>query len=369
MTYQEMKVTIPGKTFTQFGKKILISQIQFSTLEAIFEVDEAVQRKLDLKRRSEIREFIIESVAEGDFYFSPFIFSSRGNIKEVPDGGELPPGSKIYILDGQHRTLGLVSAISHLRARKETEEELGNFTEAKNLQIQIDKLKTYPVSLQIYLDLETKEEKQLFNDINTKRKEPHVGLVMQYDQRDEYAELTRQIAGQLENQMEIDSKLSRITVNSSAITSLTVMRRCLIALFEGSLTYSNGNQVNDGGLSRDRVVSVATMFFESWLEIFPKKMSDRKIHTAGYTGIQIALAQTVYQIHKHYDISYEEAINKLLLLKVACSWKHDDPLYVHIYDPVKKRIINHSTTNAMQRTALGFKRKIEQEGEKIHDTK
>lgn len=368
MAYQEMKVTIPGKTFTQFGKKILISQIQFSTLEAIFEVDDAVQRKLDLKRRTEIREFIIESVAEGDFYFSPFIFSSRGNIKEVPDGGELPPGCKIYILDGQHRTLGLLSAISHLRARKETEEEIGNFTEAKKLQSQIDKLKTYPVSIQIYLNLQTKEEKQLFNDINTKRKEPHVGLVMQYDQRDEYAELTRMIAGQLDNVMEIESKLSRITVTSSALTSLTIMRRCLIALFEGSLT-SNGNKVNGGEMTRDRIVTVAILFFESWLEIFPKKMVDRKKYTSGYTGIQIALAQTVYQLHKHYEISYEEAINKMLLLKVACSWKHDDPLYSHIYDPVKKRIINHSATNAMQRTALGFKRKIEQEGGQRYDTK
>ncbi|MGE7184084.1 DNA sulfur modification protein DndB [Peribacillus sp. NPDC006672] len=143
MIYQEMKVTIPGNSYTQFGKRILISQIQFSTLEAIFEVDEAVQRKLDLNRRTEIREFIIDSVSEGDFYFSPFIFSSRGAIKEVTDGGELPPGSKIYILDGQHRTFALISAISHLRARKETEEEIGNFKQAEKLQNQIDKLKTY----------------------------------------------------------------------------------------------------------------------------------------------------------------------------------------------------------------------------------
>ncbi|MFE3976181.1 MULTISPECIES: DGQHR domain-containing protein [unclassified Peribacillus] len=368
MTYQEMKVTIPGNSCTQFGKSILISQIQFSTLEAIFEVDEAVQRKLDLNRRTEIREFIIDSVSEGDFYFSPFIFSSRGAIKEENDGGELPPGSKIYILDGQHRTYALISAISHLRARKEAEEEIGNFKQAEKLQKQIDKLKTYPVTIQIYLNLETHEERQLFNDINTKRKEPHIGLVMKYDQRDEYAELTRDIARILESEMEIEATLSRITVNCTALTSLTIMRRCLIALFEGNVSVKTG-KANYGDVTKDEIISIATAFFESWLEIFPKKMADRKTFTSGYSGIQIALAKTIHQLHKHHEIPYEEAIDHMLPLKEACTWKHEDPLFSHIYDPFKKRVKNHSTTYAIQKTALVFKRKIEQEGGWLHDSR
>ncbi|MGE7879370.1 DNA sulfur modification protein DndB [Peribacillus muralis] len=366
MTYQEMKVSIAGSSFTQFGKRILISQIQFSTLEAIFEVDESVQRKLDHKRRAEIREFIIDSVSEGDFYFSPFIFSSRGAIKEVPGGGELPPGSKIYILDGQHRTFALVSAISHLRARKETEEEIGHFAEAKKLQSQIDKLKSYPVTIQIYLNLETKEERQLFNDINTKRKEPHIGLVMKYDQRDEYAELTRIIADKLESKMVIENTLSRITVNSTALTSLTIMRRCLIALFEGKITTMTG-KAKLGEFTKDEILTIAQAFFEAWLDIFPKRMTDRKTFSSGYSGIQIALAQTIQQLHLHHEIPYEEAIDHMRQLKAGCTWKHGDELFSHMYDPVKKRVKNHSTTNAIQKTALQFKRKIE--GGWLHDTK
>ena len=92
MIIQEMKVTIPGKAFNQFGKRILISQIPFATLKAIFEVDGEVQRKLDNNKKNEIRDFILQALEENDFYFSPFIFSSRGHIKEVADGGELSPG-------------------------------------------------------------------------------------------------------------------------------------------------------------------------------------------------------------------------------------------------------------------------------------
>ncbi|WKA57797.1 hypothetical protein QWY16_15020 [Planococcus shenhongbingii] len=70
---------------------------------AIFEVDHEVQRKLDPRRRVEIRNLIIESLEKNEhFYFSPFIFSSRKGTSEVEGGFELVPGNKIYVLDGQH---------------------------------------------------------------------------------------------------------------------------------------------------------------------------------------------------------------------------------------------------------------------------
>ncbi|WHY94701.1 hypothetical protein QNK12_15100 [Neobacillus cucumis] len=43
----EMKATIFGNGYNQFGKDILITQMGFSLLEGIFEVDPEVQRKLD----------------------------------------------------------------------------------------------------------------------------------------------------------------------------------------------------------------------------------------------------------------------------------------------------------------------------------
>lgn len=356
----EIRTTIKGSGYNQFGKKILITQLRFATLEAIFEVDPEVQRSLDLNRRSQIREFIIDALEHKDFYFSPFVFSARGAIKETQTGWELDPGCKLYILDGQHRSSAMSSALSHLKSRKESAEESGNQEEAEKIQLYIDKLRAYPVSMQVYLDLTQQEERQLFNDINTERKEAHVGLIMQYDQRDAYTELTRKIADQLQSKFEIELKLSKLTTQNTAITSLTIMRKCLIALFEGKLSEKKGNAYfRNCPPSEVPMISIA--FFELWPKLFPRQIANRKQYVSGLTGIQVALAYTVYQLTKKYSISHLEAIQQLMLLKNHCTWKHNDPLFSHIYDPSSRKIKNHSTTTAIEKTAMNFISILERE--------
>ncbi|XJZ26997.1 DNA sulfur modification protein DndB [Bacillota bacterium Lsc_1132] len=349
----DIRTTIKGNGYNQFGKRVLITQLRFSTLEAIFEVDPEVQRSLDLKRRSEIREFIIDALENKDFYFSPFVFSARGAIKETQNGWELAPGCKLYILDGQHRTAAMSSALSHLKSRKESAEESGNKEEADTIQKHIDKLRAYPVSMQVYLDLTQQEERQLFTDINTERKEAHIGLIMQYDQRDEYTELARKVANQLQTKFEIEQKLSRLTIQNTALTSLINIRKSLIALFEGKLSEKKGTAYFRNCHPND-VQRISIAFFESWLKLFPRQMANRKQYVSGLTGTQVALAYTVYLLTKKYSIPHLEAIQQLMLLKNLCTWKHNDPLFSHIYDPSTSKVKNHSTTTAIEKTAMNF---------------
>ncbi|WP_246483774.1 DNA sulfur modification protein DndB [Heyndrickxia vini] len=345
----------------QFGKKVLVTQLPFKTLEANFEVDHEVQRKLDPKRRFEIREYILKCIEKNeDFYFSPFIFSSRSGIKETNEGWILDPGSKIFILDGQHRAKAFLSAISNLNSKKESAEEFGNFDEAEKIQTYIDKLKNYPIAMQIYLNLSQQEERQLFTDTNTERKEAHVGLIVQYDHRDEYNELTRNLASQLEYKLEIEQKLSRLTNQSSAVTSLAIMRRCLIALFEGVLGAKNGEAYPRNCKPSD-VPIISKAFFEMWIRLFPRQMENRKKYVSGLTGIQIALAYTVYQLTRNQSTTHMEAIEKLIALKKHCTWKHTDPLFTHLYDPTSGRIKNHSSITAIQKLSLIFLSKLELE--------
>lgn len=364
MSTMEMVTKIQGKEFTQFGKKVLATQMEYKILESHFEVDQEVQRKIDPKRRSEIREFILDSLKGGqDFHFSPFIFSARKGINPVENGFEFVSGRKIYILDGQHRVSAIASALVSLNTDKEAKEEMMLYEEAERIQQQIKFLREYPISMQIYLDLEQHEERQLFTDINTERREAHIGLVMQYDYRDRYTEWTRQVAGRLVEEMEIDQKRSRLTNQNSAITSLTIMRKCLIALFEGILTTKTGDPY-PRGCDPNKVPDIAESFFRMYVRLFPKKMADRNKYVCGLSGIQLALAYTVFILIRKYSIPHQDAIRMLLPLKKHCSWKHTDALFTHMYNPDTGKISNHSTLTAIQHTAKAFFVKIESERER-----
>lgn len=353
MSNLDFKSIIDGIGYNQFGKKVLATQLRFATLDSIFEVDPEVQRNLDPIRRGEIRQFILDSLKSMEFYFSSFIFSARGAIKQTEHGWELEPGSKLYILDGQHRSAALSSALSHLQSQKEAAEEVGDVVESLTIQEYIERLRDYPVAMQVYLDLNTESEKQMFTDINTERKEAHSGLIMKYDHRDSYTELTRKVANQLEEHFEIEQELSRLTHQNSAVTSLTIMKRCLLALFEGYLSVKKG-EPNFGNYKPDEVMNISLAFFESWVKLFPKQMANRKKYVTGLTGIQVALALTVHELNKKHGIPHLEAIQQLQNLKLSCKWQHDDPLFSHIYDPSKRRITHHSSSTSIQRTVVKF---------------
>lgn len=353
-----------GDIYNQFGKQVLVTQVRFSTLEAIFEIDHEVQRQLDPARRVEIRKFIIDAIEDEEYFsFSPFIFSSRQNIREVEGGFELEPGSKMFVIDGQHRTSALSSGLRLLKMEREAAEESSDYAKAEKLHRQINKLINYPVSLQIYLDLTMEEERQLFSDTNTERREAHNGLKLRYDYRDKYSQLTREVAHRLEDKLDIETEASRLTKYNTSITSLTVMRKCLIALFEGGLTVKKGDPYFRNCRPAE-VPVIAGDFFESWLRLFPPRMADRSKYVVGLTGIQIALAYTVYLLTKEHGIKHKEAIDILHLLKKQCTWKHDDPLFKHMYNPATGRIRSHSTTTAIKKTSMKFLRAIHAERSK-----
>lgn len=356
-----MRATIQGATYNQFGKEILSTQIRFSMLRAMFEVDHEVQRKLDPKRRLEIRNFIIESLEKNEhFYFSPFIFSSRSGIKRVEGGFELAPGNKIYVLDGQHRSSALLSAINYLQADKEQEEVEGNYGRAHQLQHYIANLEAYPVAMQVYLDLDQQEERQLFTDYNTERKEAHTGQVMKFNQRDPYIELTREVTQLIGNKFEIETDRARLTYQNSAVTSTVTMRKCLVALFEGIVTVKSGEPYYRN-CKKSEVPKIAKHFFESWILLFPKHMENRKLYVSGLSGIQIALALTVYSLTRNPLVTHIEAIGMLEKLNRHCTWRHDDPIFAHMYDSATGQIKNNSTTTAIKKTMLEFLRVIEEE--------
>ncbi len=356
-----VKTEIPGILHEQFGKEVLLTQMRFKTLEAIFEVDSEVQRQLDMKKRGSIRSFIMDNLEAGEpVYFSPFVFSSRRQI--VVDEGKftLPEGCKLYISDGQHRAAALSSALIQLKSEREANEETGDLKEARRVQGKIDQIHNLPITLQIYLDLTTQEEQQMFTDLNSERAEANPGLRMQYDHRDPYTTLTRNVAEELQNRMHIEMKLSRLSEQSGAVTTLTTMRRCLVALFEGTLTERKG-QAYFRNCKPSEVPTIARMFFESWEDVFPAEAWYAEGSVCSKSGVQLALAQTACNLSRGERIPYEAAFAQLTFLGNRCTWQPDDPLFSHMYDESSKRLKHHSSSTSIKRTMMKFLKVIEEE--------
>ncbi|WP_299093879.1 DNA sulfur modification protein DndB [uncultured Metabacillus sp.] len=345
---EEFLTKLKGHYLHQFGHDLLVTELPFQFLKSIFKVDPHVQRELDPRRRNLIKEYILNTVHEHTFYFSPFVYSARGCIEIVGDHWEIKPGSKLAILEGQHRSAALISALRHLEIKKEALEEMpsSNHHEITQIEAAINKLESFPITMQIYLNLTTQEERQLFTDINTERKNAHRGLIMKYEQREEYVLLARHIAAKLQTQLDIETTLSRLTVHNTAITSLVVMRRCLLALFEGVLTHKEGSPKLKYCESEE-MESISYKFFKGWTELFPIQGGNREKYVCGLSGIQIALAYTVYQLVSIHGFPYLQAIDELKKLKANTSWRHDDPLFSLFYDRRKKRLSNHSTQRSI----------------------
>lgn len=353
------KAYIEGIKYRQFGHDVLFTEMRFQTLLALFDVDADVQRELDTQRRQDIRTFILQSLEQQQpFYFSPFVFSARGQIEEDENGFYLIPGSNLYISDGQHRMKAMESAYFTLKMTLEAIQYIHNADKVAEIERQIKFLKEYKVGMQIYIDLDQKKERQMFSDLNTERREAQPGQLLQYDHRDTYSVLTRQLAQQLQNEMEIEMTASRVLDSSSAMTTLVTMKRCLLALFEGNISQKIGEP--NFKCRKEEVNEIAEAFFKQWFTIFPKNPHNRTAYASGLSGIQIALALAVHSFVKQYKMPYREAIDLLRHLK-TCSWHHQDPLFQHLYKAEKKRLIGHSTSYAIHITAKKFVRVIELE--------
>jgi len=184
---------------------------------------------------------------------------------------------------------------------------------------------------------------------------------MQYEQRDAFTVLTRKVAEKFEQTMEIEQKLSRLTDQSSALTSLVIMRKCMLAMWEGDLVGKETRSSNRL-LPMKALEGPTEEFYKTWLHLFPTGACNRKLYVSGLGGIQIALAYTVYLLSKDYKLTHRGAIQKLAILKSVCSWQHDDPLFTHLYDPTTRRIKNHGKKSALQETARQFITMIKREG-------
>lgn len=347
--------------FNQFGNKILLAQMDFALLTSIYEIDVEISRKIDKESVRCERDWFLEHLENQTLILlAPFITSARGKIIIHENGWELPAENKLFILDRQEKILGMVAALQYLKKKKEWAEQERKPRVIARIEQMIERLYKLPITLQIYLELSLEKEWKFYCDFNTHRRTIHAGMKMQYDQRNEFTILTRKVAKKLEHSMEIDDKLARVRNESSALTSLSIMNKCTLALWEGDLV-GKETKMKNRRFSNSRQEKLTEEFYKVWLDLFPAKAYNRQIYVSGLAGIQIALAYTVFLLTKDNQMPHHMAIQKLLILKSSCTWKHSDPLFTHLFDNTTGRIKNHHTKRSIQETARRFMARITEE--------
>jgi hypothetical protein len=154
-------------------------------------IDPMVQRKLSSGQRRKISNYLQEREL-GRVFFGPVTLSLRdvGNLAKIENQLYLKPGSKLSILDGQHRILALgyvneqllkesrnyekkLAALKVKRRKNPHDQDiLDELEQVEGLLNQIElrrlELVESELAVQIYIGLTEEEEKQLFGDINSK---------------------------------------------------------------------------------------------------------------------------------------------------------------------------------------------------------
>jgi DNA sulfur modification protein DndB len=340
--------------YNQFGKRYFGTQLDFTFLQSIYEIDGEISQQIDKERVIYEKDGLLAHLEKKTaILLPPFILSARGKVIIKEDAWELPAENKLFVLHGQEKLLGFEAAVQYLKNKKEWAERESKFRVVKQLEKMIERLTMQPICLQIYLELSLEEERKFYSDINNERRGINPSLKIQYDQRNEFTILTRKVAKKMEYSMEIDQKVARIRDQSSALTSLSIMYKCTLAMWEGNLV---GKEPEPKNLlfSLPMQEAQTERFYKVLLEVFPVHAYNRQKYVSGLAGIQIALAYTVFLLTKEYSLSYERAIQKLLALKVCCTWQHDDPLFTHLFNHTTGRIQNHHTKGAIQETARRF---------------
>ena len=175
----------PAARGIQAGREYFMVVAPFGVLRRLLAIDntsevlERSQRDVDMGRAKKLAAYIKGNPG------SWVIPSLVGNIETPPQFEEHVPGAMvgtlslpmdavIKLLDGQHRAMGIMSAIG-----------------------EDDDLRHSSVPLQLYVDMDLAARQQAFTDINLNAKTVSKGLSMAYDHRDEVAQSIAEAVGKV----------------------------------------------------------------------------------------------------------------------------------------------------------------------------
>lgn len=285
-------IEIPGELSRTFGQTTLATTLPMSKLFAIYEVDLEVQRSIVPLNLSRMMDYIMLYLDHGQgIYFPGIILSARGAGEYDPASGvyRLQAIEKLYVVDGQHRLAAFRRLMETLQSAMARAKDRREYDRMEEIGKKLSKLYAFPMSTMIYLDINARQERQLFSDINKLPRKIGGNLAVLREQRRFYHVLATRL-------VEESPVMKRIPVDMFTergkgpefLFSYHLLIEILIGLFEGRLkSASRGNGYHFEEREIESQMKVAEFYFEGLLRHLPEP---EKGELCWSENLQIALA-------------------------------------------------------------------------------
>ncbi|MCU6793674.1 MULTISPECIES: DGQHR domain-containing protein [Paenibacillus] len=289
-------IEIPGAASRTFGQTTLTTTLPMSKLFSIYEVDLEVQRSLVPQNLSKLIDYIMLFLEHKQgIYFPGIILSARGAGEYDAENKvyRLQAIEKLYVVDGQHRLAAFRRLMETLQSNMTRAKDRREYDRMEEISEKLSKLYSFPMSTMIYLDINARQERQLFSDINKLPRKIGGNLAVLREQRRFYHVLATQIAEQ-------DPAMKRISVDMFTergkgpefLFSYHLLVEILVGLFEGRLKSSarnNGYYFQPKDI--EDLQKLASFYFDALLRYLPEPEKGELCWTE---NMQIAMAMVFH---------------------------------------------------------------------------
>lgn len=289
-------IEIPGVISRTFGQTTISTTLPMSKLFAIYEVDLEVQRSIVPQNLSRMMDYIMLYLDHGQgIYFPGIILSARGAGEYDPDAKmyRLQAIEKLYVVDGQHRLAAFRRLMETLQSSMTRAKDRREYERMEEISEKLSKLYAFPMSTMIYLDINARQERQLFSDINKLPRKIGGNLAVLREQRRFYHVLASRLVedAPVMKKLNVDMFTER-GKGPEYLFSYHLLIEILIGLFEGRLKSAARN---NGYYFEDREIEehlkLASIYFESLLKYLPEPEKGELCWTE---NMQIALAMFIH---------------------------------------------------------------------------
>ncbi len=301
-------------------KGLMTTQIKVKNLLGTYLIDNEVNRDINVNRIPKIEKYIDTFDNELGIFFPAIMCNiqlKEFNYDEQNSALTIYPHEKLVIIDGQHRIKGLERYLSTMK-----DDDLRKINILNSI-----------LTLQLYINLDKAEQRELFTSINSNAKKVSMSLTTSYDSRDILNVLATDIYAISKplQSLGIETNKSRVTrPKNENLATMTRLKTFLSLLLFGKKLLSNSNEelIKE---NYDSVLTFLERLFFNLTVILPSTPGNVRKYVLGHEAVLNALAiylnRKIVVAHNdgfvfHYDLgSFLEALTLI-------DWSVEDPSWL-----------------------------------------